>query len=87
MADCNKVAREKMFHDLADFARYGPANTTLPPPYPGERRVVSMGDSITDSWASVDPQFFARAEFIDRGISGQTTLQMLLAIPPGCGCA
>ena len=76
--DCNRVAREKMFHDLADFARYGPANATLPPPNPGERRVVFMGDSITDSWATVDPKFFARAEFIDRGISGQTTLQMLL---------
>ena len=76
--DCNRVAREKLFHDLADFARYGPANATLPPPNPGERRVVFMGDSITDSWATVDPKFFARTEFIDRGISGQTTLQMLL---------
>ena len=37
-----------------------------------------MGDSITDFWATVDPAFFARADFIDRGISGQTTLQMLL---------
>jgi lysophospholipase L1-like esterase len=78
MADCNKVAHEKMFHDLANFARYGPANATLPPPKPGERRVVFMGDSITDAWATVDPNFFARAEFVDRGISGQTTLQMLL---------
>lgn len=78
MADCNRVARETMFHDLADFARYGPANATLPPPNSGERRVVFMGDSITDSWATVDPKFFARAEYIDRGISGQTTLQMLL---------
>jgi lysophospholipase L1-like esterase len=37
-----------------------------------------MGDSITDFWATVDPKFFARADFIDRGISGQTTMQMLL---------
>ncbi|GAC1501300.1 MAG: hypothetical protein NVS1B6_07640 [Steroidobacteraceae bacterium] len=78
ITDCSKVAREMMFHDLAGFARYGPANAMLPPAGPGERRVVFMGDSITDSWASVDPKFFARSDFIDRGISGQTTLQMLL---------
>jgi lysophospholipase L1-like esterase len=78
IADCNKVAREKIFSDLPNLARYGPANAALLPPKPEERRVVFMGDSITDSWATVDPQFFARAELIDRGISGQTTLQMLL---------
>ena len=78
IADCNKIAREQLFQNLANFTRYGTANTTLPPSHPGERRVVFMGDSITESWATVDPRFFARAEFIDRGISGQTTLQMLL---------
>jgi lysophospholipase L1-like esterase len=65
-------------HELADFAHYGRANMTLPPPNPGERRVVFMGDSITEAWATVDPKFFDRTEFIDRGISGQTTPQMLL---------
>jgi lysophospholipase L1-like esterase len=78
IADCNKVAREKIFSDLPNLARYGPDNTALPPPKSGERRVVFMGDSITESWATVDPPFFARTEYIDRGISGQTTLQMLL---------
>jgi lysophospholipase L1-like esterase len=78
MADCNKVARQQLFHDLANFTRYSAANATLPPQHPGGRRVVFMGDSITESWATVDPTFFARADFIDRGISGQTTLQMLL---------
>lgn len=78
IADCNKIAREQLFHDFANLARYGAANTTLPPAHRRERRVVFMGDSITESWATVDPKFFARAEFIDRGISGQTTLQMLL---------
>jgi lysophospholipase L1-like esterase len=78
IADCNKIAREQLFHDLANFTRYGAANTTLPAPHPGKRQVVFMGDSITESWATIDPMFFARPEFIDRGISGQTTLQMLL---------
>ena len=59
MADCNKIAPEQLFHDLANFARYSAANTTLPPPLPGKRRVVFMGDSITESWATVDPKFFA----------------------------
>jgi lysophospholipase L1-like esterase len=77
-ADCGKAAREQVFSDLADFGRYRAANATLPAPSPGARRVVFMGDSITDFWATVDPQFFSRADFIDRGISGQTTLQMLL---------
>jgi lysophospholipase L1-like esterase len=78
MADCVEAARAHLFDDFPGFTRYGPANATLPPPSPGERRVVFMGDSITDFWATVDPKFFARADFIDRGISGQTTMQMLL---------
>jgi hypothetical protein len=77
-ADCDKAAREQVFHDLADLGRYRAANAKLPAPSPGERRVVFMGDSITDFWATVNPPFFARADFVDRGISGQTTLQMLL---------
>lgn len=75
---CLQAARQKLFADLADFAHYASANSKLPPPRPPERRVVFMGDSITEFWARVNPEFFARADFVDRGISGQTTLQMLL---------
>lgn len=78
IADCKKAAREELFQDLSNFGRYQAANAALPPAHAGERRVIFMGDSITESWATVDPKFFARADFIDRGISGQTTLQMLL---------
>lgn len=78
VTDCTGAAREHLYGELANFARYGTANATLPPPAPGERRVVFMGDSITDFWSTVDPKFFARADFIDRGITGQTTTQMLL---------
>lgn len=77
-AACEKAARARLFHDLADFAHYDSLNAALPPPGPRERRVVFMGDSITESWANLDPEFFARADFVDRGISGQTTPQMLL---------
>jgi lysophospholipase L1-like esterase len=75
---CEKVAKEQVFHDLADFARYAPLDATLAPSGPQERRVVFMGDSITEFWATLDAQFFSRSDFIDRGISGQTTPQMLL---------
>jgi lysophospholipase L1-like esterase len=77
-AACEKAAREHLFHDLADFAHYDAANASLPPSGPRERRAIFMGDSITEFWATLDPEFFARADFIDRGISGQTTPQMLL---------
>jgi lysophospholipase L1-like esterase len=76
--DCGKAAREHLFEDFAGLSRYGAADAALPAAMAGQRRVVFMGDSITDFWATVDPQFFSRTDYIDRGISGQTTMQMLL---------
>jgi lysophospholipase L1-like esterase len=69
--------------DWPDLARYREANRTLPPPAAGEGRVVFMGDSITDAW----PQprfgpFFAGKPYVGRGISGQTTPQMLVRFRP-----
>jgi lysophospholipase L1-like esterase len=67
---------------LADWpalARYREANRTVQPPAPNEQRVVFMGDSITDAWQQ--PRyggFFPGKPYIDRGISGQTTPQMVL---------
>jgi len=61
------------------MARYREDNTKLAAPARGEARVVFMGDSITDSWD--DPKyggFFPGKPYIDRGISGQTTPQMLV---------
>jgi lysophospholipase L1-like esterase len=65
--------------DWPNLARYREANRTLPPPSSGESRVVFMGDSITDAWQV--PRyggFFPGKPYVDRGISGQTTPQMLL---------
>lgn len=63
--------------DYAQFGRYEEANVMLAAqPDPG--RVVIMGDSITDNWARMRPGFFANNGIIGRGISGQTTPQMLL---------
>src|SRR5215470_15491893 len=65
--------------DWAQMARYREANRTLAAPSGSESRVVFMGDSITDGWQQ--PRyggFFPGKPYVDRGISGQTTPQMLL---------
>ncbi|MGA2569192.1 MAG: SGNH/GDSL hydrolase family protein [Terracidiphilus sp.] len=62
--------------DFGGFARYREANMSLAAPQPGEDRVVFMGDSITDGW-KLDVSFPGKP-YIDRGIGGQTTPQMLV---------
>lgn len=59
------------------LARYRAENAFLGPPPPGEGRVVFFGDSITEGWIAAVPSFFAGRPFVDRGISGETTPQML----------
>lgn len=65
-------------HDFANFKRYASANAVLPPPAKGEKRVVFIGNSITDNWASMHPEFFKANGYIGRGIGGQTSYQFLL---------
>jgi lysophospholipase L1-like esterase len=62
--------------DFGELSRYRNANTTLGPPAPGESRVVFYGDSITDLWPLA--RSFPGKPYINRGISGQTTPQMLV---------
>jgi len=64
--------------DWANIKRYEQANSKIPPPVKGEKRVVFIGDSITDSWIKNDSLFFAGRPYFDRGIGGQTTGQMLV---------
>ncbi|MBI1746859.1 MAG: capsular biosynthesis protein [Acidobacteria bacterium] len=61
--------------DRDQLGRYAEANRRLSPPAPGEYRVVFLGDSITDGW-KLD-QFFPGMPYINRGITGQITSQML----------
>ena len=67
-----------LLKDWANIKRYEAENAKLPAPAANENRVVYMGDSITDFWIYSDSTFFATHPYIDRGISGQTTGQMLV---------
>lgn len=69
-------------NDFPNLVRYRDANTKTPPPAPGENRVVFMGDSITDGWGKGQAPFFPGKPYINRGISGQTTPQMLIRFRP-----
>lgn len=65
-------------HDYANFIRYAEANEALGPPSADEKRVVFMGNSITEAWVNYSPEFFSENNYIGRGIGGQVTHQMLL---------
>jgi lysophospholipase L1-like esterase len=69
---------KKKLADWAQLDRYRAANAALPAPAAGEKRVVFYGDSITDAWARHTDEFFPGKGYIGRGISGQTTPQMLV---------
>ncbi|HKM84137.1 MAG TPA: GDSL-type esterase/lipase family protein [Candidatus Acidoferrum sp.] len=80
-----KSQLERVYNDWAFLAKYRDANQELPAPAPGEARVVFMGDSITEGWgqhgATPPPDraaFFPGKPYVNRGISGQTTPQMLV---------
>ncbi len=65
-------------NDFGELARYRDQNGHLSPPAPGENRVVFFGDSITDFWPL--PEYFPGKPYINRGISAQTTSQMLVRL-------
>ena len=62
--------------DFGELAHYRDANAALNPPAAAERRVVFFGDSITDMWPI--PKYFPGKPYVNRGIGGQTTPQMLI---------
>jgi lysophospholipase L1-like esterase len=64
--------------DWPNFDRYRNENEKIGSPAPGEKRIVFMGNSITDGWSNVHPDFFSGKPYVNRGISGQTTPQMLV---------
>jgi lysophospholipase L1-like esterase len=69
--------------DWAELARYREANRSVGAPAASEARVVFMGDSITDAWPQPRfGEFFPGKPYVGRGISGQTTPQMLIRFRP-----
>ena len=83
---CNRFAGDEktaclqfVATNFAGLGRYAAANAALPAKRPGERRVVFFGDSITDNWSKPGyGGFFPGKPYVNRGIGGQTTSQMLL---------
>ena len=68
------VAADAQHKDWAKLGRFVEANKTI-----AERPdAVFMGNSITEQWAEFDPEFFQKNNFVGRGISGQTTAEMLV---------
>jgi lysophospholipase L1-like esterase len=72
------AAMQKKLDDWPQLARYRDADAKLAAPAAGETRVVFYGDSITDAWAQHADWFFPGKPYVGRGISGQTTPQMVV---------
>jgi len=72
------MAENLQGQDWAALDHFKEANQTVAPPTAGENRVVFMGNSITIGWLNSRPEFFEGKPYINRGIGGQTTPQMVL---------
>ena len=74
-----KAREEQIKNDWPWLGKFKDADAALAPPAPDENRVVFMGDSITEGWHFTGPQgSFVNKPYINRGISGQTSPQMVL---------
>jgi len=73
---------QRILKDWANLGRYAADNAQIGAPAAGEDRAVFMGDSITDAWGRRMGKFFPGKPYINRGISGQTTPQMLIRFRP-----
>jgi lysophospholipase L1-like esterase len=70
---------QQLLNDFGSLAKFRDADLKIDPSAPGENRVVFMGDSITEAWKIEGPTgTFPGKPYINRGISGQTTPQMLV---------
>lgn len=77
-----KTYSQEMKTDWANISKYSNENQNLPVPSKNEKRVVFMGNSITEGWKMSSQEFFSQNKYINRGISGQTTSQMLVRFRP-----
>src|SRR5262245_10948834 len=72
------AAHVRLLSDWGGLTRYGSENAELGPPAAGIDRVVFLGDEITEMWGSGKAKFFPGKPYLNRGISHQTTPQMLV---------
>ena len=72
------MASKLQLQDWPYLKKYEKENANLPILESGQKRIVFMGDSITEFWSDLCPEFFAGKPYVNRGISGQTTPQMLI---------
>lgn len=78
----SKLYSQEMKTDWANISKYSKENQSLQIPSKDENRVVFMGNSITEGWKTNDPEFFSKNKYINRGIGGQTTSQMVVRFRP-----
>ena len=78
----SSIYSQEMKTDWANISKYSKENQSLPVPAKNEKRIVFMGNSITEGWKTNDPEFFSKNNYINRGIGGQTTSQMLIRFRP-----
>jgi lysophospholipase L1-like esterase len=72
------MEKRNKVQDWPNLNKYQKANSILQNSISNDNRVVFMGDSITEFWSREAPEYFQRNHYINRGISGQTTPQMLV---------
>ena len=75
---CSQKINSQDWNEFANTSRYDKANLELKLHTTANNRVVFMGNSITEGWIQMRPEFFNNRDYINRGIGGQTTPQMLL---------
>lgn len=74
----NAAIAQKTLNEEPNFEKYREANSKLPAITTKEKRVVFIGNSITEGWPNAHPKFFSENNYIGRGIGGQTSPQLLM---------
>lgn len=78
LLNSNAQTLEQLKNDWANLNRYKAENVQLISTYNIKNSIVFMGNSITEGWINMHPLFFKNNNYINRGIGGQTTPQMLI---------
>lgn len=73
-----RAEKENFTDDWAALTKYQKENELLPMPAKKEKRVVFLGSSIFEFWKQKDPEYFSQNSYVDRGISGQISPQLLI---------